>query len=412
MLKASALYIVIIIALVIAILSASLITTAFFYRAELQKNLRYDKLLTNMQSGTALLLSKNYDEYGKEVLIELSDDQPDSILLHKEQWGIYDLAWVKSYTLSDTLKKAFFIAEDFKDSTAMYLSDEDRPISVSGSTQITGDAVLPKAGIKQAYVDGRPYAGKKLVYGNIRTSQRNLPALNNERLAYLERLLNDSTGKVLRLNDSVLNSFFNPAQIIRISSSGAALQNITLKGKIVVLCDTTLTLSCTVNLKDILVIAPSIIIEEGFNGTCQLFARDSVIAGKNTVFNYPSCIGIIKSPGSTIQAKIMLGRGSRFSGVLFNWESSRSTLQTLIGLGKGAFVRGEIYASGYIKMEKPVTIHGKVSCNRFIIQTPATLYENYLIDIIINRNLRSKYYLSSAIFAGTKPDRKILKWLN
>ena len=412
MLKASALYIVIIIALVTAILSASLITTAYFYRTELQKSLRYDKLLNSIQSGTALLLSADYNEYAKDVSIELNGAQPDSIILHKERWGIYDLASVKSYTLGDTVKKAFFIAEDSPDSVAVYVSDEDRPITVSGATQITGDAVLPKAGVKQAYVDGKPYAGKKLVYGRIRTSQRNLPALDKGRLAYLERLLNDSTGNMLKLNDSIANSFFNPVQVIRISSSQAFLQKVNLRGKIIVFCDTTLTLSNTVNLKDILVIAPSVIVEDGFNGSCQIFARDSVIAGKNTVFNYPSCIGIIRSSSTGIQPKITLGRGSKFSGALFNWESSRSNLQTLISLGKSAFVSGEIYVSGFIKMEKPVTIHGKVSCNRFIVQTPATLYENYLIDITINRSLRNKYYLSSALFAGSKTDRKILKWLN
>ncbi|MFD2162269.1 hypothetical protein ACFSJU_07680 [Paradesertivirga mongoliensis] len=413
MLKASALYIVIVIAVVIAIFSASLISTAYFYRLELQKNMRYDRLLTNLNSGTAILLSKDYNQYESDMLTAMPGDNSDSIILRKEKWGLYDLASVKSFTLSDTVKKAFFIAENYNDLSAMYVSDEDRPISVSGSTRITGDAIVPKAGIKQAYVEGKPYSGgKELVNGVIRSSSRSLPPLSAERLSFIERWLNDTRGNASNLTDSVFNSFFHEAQVIRISKSAASVSNTSIGGKIILLCDTTLRISRSAALHNVLVFAPAIVIEEGFNGTCQLFARDSIVAGKNTVFNYPSCMGIIKSSSSKIQSKIALGSGSVFSGILFAFEKSRSDLQTQISMGKNCRVKGEVYASGFIKMERPVTVFGKVSCNRFIIQTPTTLYENYLIDITLNRKNLSKYYLSSSLFSQSIPERRILKWLN
>ena len=123
-------------------------------------------------------------------------------------------------------------------------------------------------------------------------------------------------------------------------------------------------------------------------------------------------MGIIKEQNSKLQAKIVLGSSSVFSGVLFSYEEKRSDLQTMISLGKESLVKGEVYVSGFVKMEKPLTVEGKVSCNRFIIQTPTTLYENYLIDIIINRNRRSKYYLSSSLFESEQKENRVLKWLN
>lgn len=412
MLKASALYIVIIIALIIAVFSGTLITTAYYYRLEVQKNTRYDKLLYNLSSGYNLLLSEDYDQYDADVLIELPGETVDSIMLRKEKWGVYDLAWVKSYILSDTLKRAFLVAEQFSDSSSIYVSDEDRPISVSGSTKITGDAVIPKAGIKQAYVEGMPYSGGKLVNGSIKSSKRNLPSLNNECLAFIEHWLDDSTSRNSTLSDSLSNSFFSSALIIRVSASNPSVANTSIRGKIIIVCDTILTLKKSASLNDVLVFAPAIVIEGGFRGTCQLFARDSIVAGKNVVFNYPSCMGVIKSPDSKNQSKIVLGSGSLFSGVLITWEKSRSDLQTQISLGKNCHVKGEIYASGFIRMERPVRVDGKVTCNRFIIQTPTTLYENYLIDITLNRKALSRYYLSSSIFSQSKPAYKVLKWLN
>ncbi|PIG98215.1 hypothetical protein CS542_06460 [Pedobacter sp. IW39] len=50
----------------------------------------------------------------------------------------------------------------------LYLSDEDRPVSVSGKTLLIGNGMLPKAGIKQSYAEGKPYTGiKQLLDGKL-----------------------------------------------------------------------------------------------------------------------------------------------------------------------------------------------------------------------------------------------------
>ncbi len=410
MLKASALYMVIIIALVIAVFSASLIATAYFYRLEYQKNMRFGRLQLNLNSATSILLSSAYNS-AEEQKIDLFGEQTDSVIVRKERWGLFELGTVKAFTLNDTLKKAFLIAEDAeKDQAAVYLSDEDRPLSVSGSTRITGEVQIPKAGIKQAYVEGKPYAGKELVYGTIKNSSRTLPQLSQSILDDIEKYLSDTLNNGVYTSDSISNSFFNEPKVIRVSRSSPAITNTAITGRVIILCDTVLTIGPGVQLRDVLVYAPSIVVKEGFKGSCQLFARDSVVVEKKADFEYPSAIGILKK-GEGGQPKIELGSDCRFAGIIFTHEKKRSELQTVISLGKNAIVKGEIYAAGFIKMEKPVTVEGKLSCNRFIIQTPSTLYENYLIDITINRNSRSPYYLSSPLFERKAPNQ-ILRWLN
>ncbi|WP_146198827.1 hypothetical protein [Pararcticibacter amylolyticus] len=404
---------VIVIALVIAIFSSSLIATAYYYRLEYQKNIRLGKLETNLHSGISMVLSASYpaNQNGLEQRVDLFGEQNDSLLLRKEKWGIFEVGTVRSFVLADTLKKAFFVAEECtKDQTALYLSDEDRPLSVSGSTQITGDAELPKAGIKEAYVDGKPYAGKKLVDGKITDSSRELPKLNQSVLDDLEKYFADSLAEQEEIRDTLINSFFSEARIIRIPKSQPLISNRFIKGKIVLLCDTVLTIGENTELRDVMVFAPAIVVKEGFKGSCQLYARDSVVAAAKTVFEYPSAIGVLRKSDNG-QPRIELGSECRFSGVLFSWERKRSELQTIISLGKDALVKGEVFATGFVKMAKPLTIDGRVACNRFIIQTPSTLYENYLIDITINRKRRSKYYLSSFLFDRKSP-KQILQWLN
>ncbi len=412
MLKAAALYIVIIVSLLIAVISASLLTIAFYYRLEVQKKVRMDKLMTNMESGTAILLSESYNTNDEENVLDLYGDQRDSLILNKTRWGVFDLQMVKAFELKDTLKRSFLSGNVFKDQGAIYLADEDRPLSVSGSTQITGNGELPKAGLKQAYVDGRPYEGKELIKGSIKSSGRELPALNDELLKRISDHLKPTIeGIAFNIKDSVINSFFNKELIYKLQSGQQDIGPIKIKGKIILVSDTTIKISSSAVLEDVQIYAPAIVIESGFKGSCQLFARDSIIIGRDCDFLYPSFAGIFKPDSSTIQAKLSLDSACHFSGMLLGHEPKRTDLQTLISLGKNTLVNGEVYA-GYIKVKRTASVQGKVYANRFIMQTPSTLYENYLIDITLNRKLLSKYYLSSPIFKRDKSNQKILKWLN
>jgi hypothetical protein len=441
MIRAAALYIVIIIALMIAIISASLLSVAFYYRLQQQQKARMDRLSTNLSSCTAILLSADYKPIDTVVSTDLYGDELDSALLYQQDWGVFTFNSVMAFQQRDTLKRCFLSACSYTDQAAIYLADEDRPLSVAGSTQITGDGELPKSGLKQSYVDGKAYAGKELIKGKIGFSTRELPALQEKILEnmlrhfplvnqHLQGIKGSATTAPLtdRLpatqadiglgelewnpKDSVVGSFYDKQKIYHLKPSQDQLSGIKIKGHIVLISDTVLTIANDALLEDVLIYAPAIIIKEGFKGSCQLFARDSIVTGKNCVFTYPSFAGVFKAEGSEIQSKISLGEGNHFSGILLSYEKARSPLQTRINIGKGSKVDGEVFATGFISMESPVTVNGKVYAKRFIVERSGTLYENYLIDVMINRLALSKYYLSSPLFKRTNQNNQILRWLN
>lgn len=447
MIKAGALYMVVIVSLLIAMISASLLTIAFFYRQEIQKKVRLDKLMINLESGTALLLSEGFAVNGETHRIDLFESGGDSLVLRKERWGIYELNMLKAFELKDTLKRAFLSANAFDDENTIYLADEDRPLSVSGTTQLTGNGQLPKSGLKQAYVDGKPYAGKALINGSITDSSRDLPPLDEALLQgfmkYLKSWEAKETdfkasvkGQAFNVRDTAGNSFFNEAFVYQLDAAQMELGSRKLTGKIILVSDTILHIAADTGLDQVQIYAPAIIVAPGFKGACQLFARDSIIIGKNCVFDYPSFAGVFKQEGQQVQSKISIGEGSRFSGILLSYEKKRSPLQTIISLAKDCKINGEVYATGYVKLERTAAIYGKTYAKRFIMQTPTTLYENYLIDVILNRKMLSSYYLSSSVFKrsleqvlenrsdpssdhkpgkiakGVGRDQKILKWLN
>ncbi len=412
MLKAGALYFSIIVAFIIAMICASLIMLAAHYRGSYMKEMRMDRLSRNMDSGIAYVLAENESTDHNITALDLFNDQTDSVLLEKKHWGIFSLATVKSFVLSDTLRRSFMMGlETTNDALAVYLSDEDRPLSVSGDTRITGNVEVPKAGMRKSYVESRPYSGDQLVYGKISDSKRTLGGLEKKWIKEIEDKLDFDPSQlpVLKTEEERV-SFFAAAKEFNVSGLSKLDHN--LSGQVVLYSDTVVKISADAKLDNTVIYAKAIVVADGFKGNCQLFARDSIIVGNNAVLSYPSVVGLVSKEKMVDQSKIVLGDNVVFDGIIFSYEPKRSALQTLVALGENTIVKGEVYVTGLLKLAKKVKVEGKVSCNRFIMKTPTTLYENFLVDVTLNRKARNRVYLSSAIFTGTTGNNKILRWEN
>lgn len=415
MLRASALYLVIVIALVIGVICSSLVVVAYFYRTEYQKKFRYDKLSNNLRSGINLLLAGTDSSYLKQNKINLFATATDSIVLQKKTWGIYDVGVVQAFVQHDTTYKTFSIANsiDSVKWAALYLADDDRPLSISGKTKIEGDAYLPKAGIQTAYVDNKAYEGdKRLVIGKKLISEKKLHLLDTGRLNILNRYFSISGDKLPGL-DSLNESFLKPTKVLDFANQPYTLSKSSLKGNILLHSDTTLTLDSTVKLDNVLIFAKTIIVHEGFKGTCQLFATDSISIGKNCHFNYPSCLGIIrlKTTKFSNPAKICLGEATTIFGTIFTYEKAPDQLKPLISLSKKDTINGQIYSQDAVAFKDGCVVHGSLFANRFLYQNSFTLYENYLINLQLSSNELSSYYLSSSLLPVSSKKKRVLQWI-
>lgn len=418
MLKASALYIVIIIALVIAVICSSLIVSAYFYKLQYQKKFRYEQLDNNLSSGINILLESADTAYTSEKTFSLFNGDADSVSLRRFAWGVYDVGAVRAFIQKDTLFKTFSFAHaiDSAKWAAIYLVDEDRPFSLSGKTTIRGDAYIPKAGVQQAYIDNKAYQGdKRLIIGAKHVSDKNLPPLNSALLKQLAQyrnqpVISDST---LLKKDSAQYSFLRPTRFVDFKNEVRTLKNIKIGGNVVLLSDTTLTIDSTTTLSDILVFARSIIVNSGFHGKAQLFATDSVSIGSNCRFDYPSCAGILRFRPSIAksQAKITIGKGTDFSGILFTYEKTDNPVKALISVGQYATIRGQVYTQGILELKDATKVNGSVFTRRFLYKNTFTLFENYLINTTIDSRAISPYYLTSGLLPVAKNKKKILQWL-
>lgn len=411
MLKAGALYFAIVVAFFIAIVSASVLMLAAHYKNTYLKEIRLARLLNNLEASIAFALADD-GVFEQVKYLDLYADGTDSAIVVSKQWGLFDLVLVKTFIQQDTLKKSFLMGVPSDDVTALYLSDEDRPLSLSGNTKLVGNVYGPKSGLKKAYIESKPYQNEKLVYqGETKHSTRTLPALDQDMLQSLRAKLNkedDQVGSTLEKN--LTQSFFAPTLYVKVSEK-LVLENNSLVGNIMIQSDSLLTIAASSHLDGIQIYAPSIKIEDGFKGNCQLFATDSIIIGNQVHLNYPSVAGLLKAEGAMALPEITMGNDVVFEGIIFTHEAKRSVLQTMVSLGKQTRVKGEVYSTGLLKIEKGVFIEGKASCNRLVMQMPMALYENFLVDVTFDRRIRNPYYLSSRLFRSKEPN-KVLTWLN
>ncbi|GGH22134.1 hypothetical protein E2R65_18620 [Mucilaginibacter phyllosphaerae] len=417
MLKASSLYIVIIISFIIALICSSLIAAAYFYRLNYQKKFRSDKLQNNLESGINLLLSESETPYRETEKVNLFNNDADSVITGKLPWGVFDIGTVRAFIQQDTLQKSFMIAKNIDSANwmALYLIDEDRPLSVSGQTLIRGNVRIPKAGIRAAYVDGKAYKGDpKFVDGHIYNSEREIPAFGKQRLEQLNNAFSDtSRSSPFPIGDSLVkNSFFKPTLLLK-TDGKSVIKNMEIKDNIVLYADTTLYIDSTARLDHIMIFARSVVFGQGFKGNCQVFARDSVVVGKGSVFTYPSCIGLLPEPGrkTGISPKLSIGEATRFEGIVFYYEKEKPTIPTIISFGKKDKITGQIYVQGTVSLKDSVEISGSITCQKFLYQSNSSSYENFLINTRISAKALSPYYLTSDLLPVTGRKKKILLWL-
>jgi hypothetical protein len=394
MIRSSALFISVMVSLMIVILCGTLIMGGFIYRMQQKQQERKLLLENNVLSGTNILLDAGFPADTSMSLSLFGDEEQkglDSVKLSRESWGLYDLARVRSWIQTDTLEKVFLMAPLPEDSLmVLYVSDEDRPVSIAGKSKISGTAYLPKSGIRSAYVNGIAYADKTLVHGAIESSGRDMRELNPVALLRIKEMI------ALRLDSS---------SIAEVDLSGEAVD------RQIVVADSIIQVDEYSTLNHVILIAPYVRIAERFKGNVQVFVTDSVSIGDSVRLEYPSAVVLLQNDTASFQAKLSVGKYTAVQGPLLVWQQERRTLMPVLSLADSSCVEGEVWSKGYVKLGRDVQVKGSVSAIRLMASHAAILYENYLIDVRLDAPARSRYYLSSALLNSNSPKRKILCWL-
>ena len=181
MLKGGSLIYAIVISVIIAMLSSSLILLSYFTSVHVDYYSDLSRIQLNAASGVSLLLSNQQTiNSGDDKIIDLFGKGIDSVHLKKNNWGAFDVGVSEAFSKHNRYRKILLMGGIFSKDTALalYLEDEDKPLSLCGETVIKGTCFLPKAGVKRAYIEGQNFVGEKLIDGGVKESKKIIPGVD------------------------------------------------------------------------------------------------------------------------------------------------------------------------------------------------------------------------------------------
>lgn len=344
------------------------------------------------------------------------------IKVHLSSWGIFE----KAYTITQFRKKRFektaligtMLHSD--ESPTLFLQETQNPLTVVGNTAIRGIAFLPSQGVKTGYIDGNSYYGSQLIYGSIKKSTLILPSVKNNLMDMIPFYLNNYTPTTqedyinLATNQRIVVSFKEKTKGAY-SKETIVLENREITGNIIIKSDTLIRIKKTALLKDLILIAPIIEIEEGTTGNFQAIASKKITVGKACKLDYPSALVLFqdnKSNPSALAAipfdnQIFIGSGTLLKGSVCYFQTKEIVdFQTQVVLEKDARIKGQVYCNGNFELKG--TVSGSVYTKQFVANQAGSIFVNHIYNgTIENENIPNIF---GGIVLETTP-KTIMKWL-
>ena len=259
--------------------------------------------------------------------VQEQDIFEDGILSYfeKRNWGFYDILICETIFKNDTISKIALVGQKNKtqNAIALYVTDYDKPLKLSGKTKILGDIKIPNGKTDYAYINGQRGNSIKLIGRQLKSNDK-LPKTEKEISLDVSNLPNLDINS-FNEEPVFINRFDNPTKVINLDRT-PALKNITCKGNLVLFSNNELEIGPSITLNDVIVMAPTVKIKSGFKGNIQIIAKQEVIVEENVSLMYPSSI-YIKNDSHPVSVQInehsMLVGGIVIDGNTYNNSSER-----------------------------------------------------------------------------------------
>lgn len=421
--KSGALQFTVFIAVLIALLLAGLVLYAytFIYMKEQSKG-----AIENIQIADigiqSLLEQKELNTDTAKIDFVKKENQ--IIKTHLSQWGVFQ----KGITITQFRKKKFtktaiigslLLADK---TPTLFLQETHNALTVVGNTKITGIAYLPKQGVNSGYIAGNSYYGSQLIYGRIEKSAEELPKMGKPFLDainfYLKEYRINRQEDYINLNSGIkiLNSFKENTKGFY-SENAITLENKIISGNIIIKSETAIKVKKTALLNDIILIAPSIEIENETIGNFQVIASKKITLGKKCNLSYPSALLLFQDNkndpdnnsnyNSLLENQIFIGEGSSLKGCVTYFQTKeKPDFKTQIVLEKDSKIKGQVYCNGNFEIKG--TVSGSVYTKQFVANQAGSIFMNHVYNATIeNENVPAIY---GGIILEQEP-KTVLKWL-
>jgi hypothetical protein len=370
-----------------------------------------NRLLRNLDSAIAYILSHDSLETPRHV--DLFGDGVDRATVGKADWGLYKLGFAEvTGTPSfarDSLARAILIGLHAAPSLdrALYVAGVNNPVFFADHVVICGDLQLPLGVYRHANIGNQLLARPDEVHGAVTASTAELPAFDEPRL----RRTVDGLAAVRCLPERppeyAVHSFFDPAAGYEADS--LALENQELAGHLVIRARRKIVVRSSCTLQDVVLYAPEVTIEPGFRGTVQVFASERIEVGERVRLHYPSALVLHPRATGAADYRLHLASGAEVEGCVVAWPLVYSAAVPEVFVERDATVRGQIFSAGFVNLQGRV--EGNVTSASLLYRTGGMLLGNHLVGATIDRCRLDSLYLHG-FTDRDGGDERIIKWVH
>lgn len=318
-----------------------------------------------------------------------------SVTLEKRSWGLYEVVAAYSPAARMSQTRMLGSAGSAPGGMAFYYPDAGNSLTLTGRSNVKGRISLPRSGIIYGQMKSVFFEGERIDPGNIKTSAAELPEPDPVAVGELESLF-EMLGYDYPApdSDSIAVRFYGEETAIH--TSWERLSDCSMSGNVILLANR-LNIEASTSLNDIIVVCRSATIEEGFTGSVQIFASDSVTVCRNAVLQYPS--GIYSGKYTELQDSTVVN-----GYVIVVPEEKTDIMKPHYRQSRLAKVRGLLYVDGFAQLQGIVT--GTAYLHKAVYYSPQGYYKDMLYDVSIlpNAGMALPFWLNGS------DKRKEMKW--
>jgi hypothetical protein len=401
------------ISVVIAVLCASIILLAYYTKITfLQQDISL-KLRNNAISGINYVMAQRTSlPFNQFKSWDLFGEETDSVTILRKPWGIFEVAVAIARQGQHTAVKSAMITAlpDAAGQAALYIPDNNAPVYLVGKTSITGTVYASSRKFSTGFIDGKGYERDKLIDGEVKKSESLIPKVDTVLLYEIKLMMQTQTGAYnLKFSDRLpvgkRISFETPETEYYFSNQSIDLED-SLAGNIIIQSAIKIRVTASARLSDVILLAPDIDIDKGFEGNLQCFATRSITVGAESKMKYPTTLALI---GGEQDSTIVIRRDAEVQGVVIIPGHD----QTIGSRGvfkieeKGVF-HGMAYINGAADIQG--SLWGHMTTRTTQVRIESTVYGNHILNGEINAEKRSEHMPASLLWANSKA-LIIAKWL-
>lgn len=419
--KAGTLQYVLVISTIIAIVIFSFISVVYLQQRMALKFAFGKEAIANTQLSFDYFTQKQVP-YNELLTLNFLDNTNSKTTLLKKHWGIFDIVIATSKVKNEYFEKIGLAGKRLSQRDALFLSENNQSLVLVGNTKISGDALLPKQGVKSGNIAGISYYGKQYIYGTAKNSNPNLPTISN--ITSIQdlntNLKSDSIDYFTLEEDLRLHQSFSKKTMVCENRNAIVLENMSLTGNILISSETSIKILATALLEDVILIAPEIIIESNTIGNFQAIASKEILVKSNCTLKYPTALILLEqeidNPQQVQQPTqaldkigIHIEEKSEVRGVVLYYSDSQNnyTYATNIRISPNSQIYGEVYCTKNLELQG--SVYGSVYTHHFILKKSGGIYVNHLYDAEINSQTLSQQFAGLQL-EGTS--NSIAKWVN